>query len=136
RRFFEGSRSALADIDLAQYDAMVLDTQGSELLILQSAATILGGFNFIQVEAANFEAYRNCATVDTVNTFLRGYGFRPLDKRLQARREGGGEYFDLLFVIPRLHRLLRRISKSRHGCFAVAGNSSGETHGDCTTPRS
>src|SRR5262245_42779786 len=29
--------TALADVDLAEYDAMVLDTQGSELLILQSA---------------------------------------------------------------------------------------------------
>ena len=38
---------------------MVIDTQGSELLILQLAVTILGGFNYIQVEAANFEAYRN-----------------------------------------------------------------------------
>ena len=76
---------------------MVIDTQGSELLILQSAVTILGGFNYIQVEAANFEAYRNCATVDTLSTFLRSHGFRLVAKRLQARREAGGEYFDLLF---------------------------------------
>ena len=104
--------TALADVDLAQYDAMVLDTQGSELLILQSAATILGGFKYIQVEAANFEAYRNCATVETINTFLRSYGFRLRHKTLLARRETGGEYFDLLFVIPRWHRLLRQIGKS------------------------
>ena len=89
--------TALADVDLAQYDAMVLDTQGSELLVLQSAATILGGFNFIQIEAANFEAYRNCATVDTINTFLRSHGFRLLHKDLQVRRAAGGEYFELLF---------------------------------------
>src|SRR5262249_50061244 len=88
---------------------MVLDTQGSELLILQSAETILDGFNFIQVEAANFEAYRNCATVDTINSFLRGYGFRLLEERLQARRKAGAEYFELLFVIPDWHRLLRRL---------------------------
>src|SRR5262249_12258358 len=84
--------TALAGIDLGQYDAMVLDTQGSELLILQSAATILGGFNFMQVEAANFEPYRGCATVDEVNTFLRSHGFRLLHKDLQARRAAGGEY--------------------------------------------
>jgi FkbM family methyltransferase len=89
--------TALAEIDLSQYDAMVLDTQGSELLVLQSAATILSGFKFIQVEAANFEAYRNCATVDTINTFLRNQGFRLLRKDLQAQRATGGEYFDLLF---------------------------------------
>src|SRR5207253_2009572 len=85
-RWFGSSRlpTALTGVDLEQYDVMVLDTQGSELLILQSAATILGGFNYIQVEAANFEAYRNCATVDTLNTFLRSHGFRLVDKRLQA----------------------------------------------------
>ena len=105
--------TALAGIDLAQYDAMVLDTQGSELLILQSAETILGRFNFIQVEAANFEAYRNCATVDAINGFLRGYGFRLLERKLLVRREAGGEYFELLFVIPHWYRLLRRIGKSR-----------------------
>jgi FkbM family methyltransferase len=102
--------TALADIDLSQYDAMVLDTQGSELLILQSAATILGGFNFIQVEAANFEAYRNCATVDTLNTFLRSHGFRLLHKDLQARRAAGGEYFDLLFA--RRARLLGQLNRA------------------------
>jgi FkbM family methyltransferase len=101
--------TALANIDLTQYDAMVLDTQGSELLILQSAATILGGFKYIQVEAANFEAYRNCATVDTISTFLSGFGFRLLHKKLQVRREAGGEYFDLLFkrTTPRWWALVR-----------------------------
>src|SRR5262245_37244866 len=83
--------TALANIDLAQYDAMVLDTQGSELLILQSAARVLGGFNYIQVAAANFEGYRNCATVDTISTFLRHHGFRLLRKDLTARRAAGGE---------------------------------------------
>src|SRR5262249_23138110 len=89
--------SALADTDLAEYDALVLDTQGSELLILQSGATILSRFKFIQVEAANFEAYRNCATVDTINTFLRSHGFRLVRKDFYARRATGGEYFQLLF---------------------------------------
>lgn len=89
--------TALAGINLSEYDALVLDTQGTELLILQSAASILDGFKYIQVEAANFEAYRNCATVDTVNAFLHQHGFRLLDKRLFAKRKAGGEYFDLLF---------------------------------------
>ena len=89
--------TALADINLSEYDAMVLDTQGTELLILQSATAILGGFKYIQVEAANFEAYRNCATVDTINSFLRQHGFRLVYKRLYEKRKAGGEYFELLF---------------------------------------
>jgi 2-O-methyltransferase len=89
--------TALAGINLSEYDAMILDTQGSELLILQSATAILGGFKYIKVEAANFEAYRNCATVDKLNAFLRQHGFRLVHKHLFAKRERGGEYFDLLF---------------------------------------
>jgi 2-O-methyltransferase len=54
---------------------MILDTQGSELLILLSATAILGGFKYIKVEAANFEAYRNCATVDKPNAFLLSTDF-------------------------------------------------------------
>ena len=89
--------AALAGINLSEYDGMILDTQGTELLILQSATAILGGFKYIKVEAPNFEAYRNCATVDTLNTFLRQHGFRLVHKHLFARRDRGGEYFDLLF---------------------------------------
>ena len=88
--------TALADINLSEYDALILDTQGTELLILQSATAILGGFEYIQVEAANFGAYRNCPTVDSFNTFLRQHGFRLVHKGL-VFRAGRREYFDLLF---------------------------------------
>jgi FkbM family methyltransferase len=109
--------TVLADINLSEYDAMILDTQGTELLILQSATAILSGFKYIQVEAANFEAYRNCATVDTLNTFLRQHGFRLLHKHLQVRRDAGGEYFDLLFGRIRLTQLSRGFWSDRFRFF-------------------
>jgi hypothetical protein len=90
--------TALADIDLGQYDALVLDTQGTELLILEGAAAILHGFRYIKVEAADFEAYRNCVTVDKIDTFLRSRGFRMVRKDPFKQLSGAGEYFNLLFA--------------------------------------
>ena len=44
-----------AGIDYAAFDALVLDTQGSELLVLRGAAPILAQFKFVKTEAADFE---------------------------------------------------------------------------------
>ena len=89
--------TALADINLSEYDALILDTEGAELLILQSSTAILGGFKYIQVEAANFEVYRNYPTVNTINTFLRQHGFRLVHKGPFLRPAPGREMYDLLF---------------------------------------
>ena len=86
-----------ADIDLNQYDALVMDTQGSELLVLQGARPILGNFRFIKSEAANFESYRNCAKASDITEFLRAFGFRQIRRYRVAKGHAGGEYFELLF---------------------------------------
>src|SRR5881409_1335076 len=39
-------------IDLSRYDSLVMDTQGSELLILKGATNILPNFKFIKFEAS------------------------------------------------------------------------------------
>lgn len=62
-------------VDPGRYDALVSDTQGSELLILQGAKEILRQFRFIKTEAAEFESYRNCATFDQLCSYLKPFGF-------------------------------------------------------------
>lgn len=86
-----------ADIDGSRYDALVLDTQGSELMILHGAEPILRQFKYIKTEAADFEAYRGCATVDDIRSFLASRGYRLRRKDITARRPQGGSYFELLF---------------------------------------
>src|SRR5262249_21344581 len=44
-------------LDLARFQALVLDTQGSELLILKGATAILPQFQFVKVEVPNFGSY-------------------------------------------------------------------------------
>jgi FkbM family methyltransferase len=91
-----------AGIPVERYDVLVLDTQGSELLVLQGAAPILHQFKYIKAEAADFEAYKNCATVPQIRSYLEQHGFRLFRSYEFARRRGGGRYFDLLFQRARL----------------------------------
>jgi FkbM family methyltransferase len=84
-------------IDPGLYDALVLDTQGSELLVLQGAKDILHRFRYIKTEAADFESYVNCATVAQLCSYLKSFGFQVKRKDRFARRAAGGAYYDILF---------------------------------------
>ena len=84
-------------VDPGQYNALVLDTQGSELLVLQGARKIVRQFRFIKTEAADFESYRNCATVDQLCSYLESFGFLVRRKDRFAKRTSGGAYYDILF---------------------------------------
>jgi len=83
-------------LDLNLYEALVLDTQGSELLILTGAIDVLPSFKFIQCEAADFEAYVGCCRVSQVDAFLAEAGFRRLVKKCFAKSKLGN-YYDVLY---------------------------------------
>ncbi|MEK9279815.1 MULTISPECIES: FkbM family methyltransferase [unclassified Bradyrhizobium] len=87
----------MSGIDPGRYNALVLDTQGSELLVLRGAEDILRQFRFIKAEAADFESYRNCATVDQLCSYLKPFGFQVNREDRFAKRASGGAYFDILF---------------------------------------
>ncbi|MGQ0457541.1 MAG: FkbM family methyltransferase [Hyphomicrobium sp.] len=82
--------------DIASYDALVLDTQGSELVILKGAAEILGGFRRMVIEASDFNAYEGNPTDKDICAFLAPRGFRLVERRKFAE-SGKGSYFDLHF---------------------------------------
>src|SRR5262245_10761460 len=84
-------------IDPAQYDALVMDTQGSELLVLQGAEPLLGHFRFIKTEVPDFEAYAGCAQLGDMDRFLQAHGYRELMRQRFATRAAGGSYFDVLY---------------------------------------
>ncbi|MCI0465842.1 MAG: FkbM family methyltransferase [Beijerinckiaceae bacterium] len=85
------------NVDISRYDALVMDTQGSELLILQGSGALLEQFNFIKTEAAEFESYENCATAATLSEFLTPKGFRLAGREKFAEHPRLGAYYDLLF---------------------------------------
>ncbi len=85
------------DIDLARYSALVMDTQGSELLVLKGAASILKHFSFIKTEVADFESYAGCCQVKDLDSFLSGYGFREISRHAFATHPSGGSYYNIVY---------------------------------------
>ena len=86
-----------AQIDPQGYDALIMDTQGTELLVLKGAREILPYFDYIKTEAADFEIYKGCATVAELDDFLSEEGFRKLKSYKFAERRQGGTCFDVLY---------------------------------------
>jgi FkbM family methyltransferase len=84
-------------INLDEYGALVLDTQGSELLVLKGALDILDRFQFVKTEAADFEIYAGCCQMKDLTEFLRQQGFSLQRKTPFARRDGGGTCYDLVY---------------------------------------
>jgi len=80
------------------YQAMILDTQGSELLILQGAGDLLRGFRYIEVEAADFEAYSGAPSIGALQAYLGAQGFVEIQRVQIAGKPGVGSYFDILFA--------------------------------------
>jgi FkbM family methyltransferase len=84
-------------VDLARYDSLVLDTQGSELLVLRGAESLLRQFRFIKTEVPDFEAYEGCAQLADLDAYLRGHGFTEWSRHPFATHEGGGRYYDIVY---------------------------------------
>jgi FkbM family methyltransferase len=85
-------------IDLSRYDTLVMDTQGSELLVLRGAERVLRHFKFIKTEVPDFEAYAGCARLDDIAAFLQARGFREQSRHCFAERAGVGRYFDVVYA--------------------------------------
>ena len=84
-------------IDLGEYDALVLDAQGSELLVLQGAVRILPRVKYIKTEVADFSAYRGSCTLQDIDLFLKEHGYmRSCLHRFESFR-GIGSYYDVLY---------------------------------------
>ena len=73
-------------IDLAQYDGLIMDTQGSELLVLRGAESLLHHFRYIKTEVADFESYSGCCQVADIADFLLSRDYREFYRRAFASR--------------------------------------------------
>jgi FkbM family methyltransferase len=79
------------------YQALIMDTQGSELLVLRGAMRALAQFKFIRTEAADFDSYVGCARVEELTNYLAPFGFKLTRRDKFATSPFGGQYFDLLY---------------------------------------
>ena len=84
-------------IDITPYDMLIIDTQGSELLVLEGAQTILHQFRYIQTEVADFEAYKGCCQLKDLALFLGKHGYSEVFRKKTAMHPDGGKYFDIIY---------------------------------------
>lgn len=62
-------------VNMADYDTLILDVQGAELLVLQGAGDLLDKFKFIRAEACDFELYKGGCQLKDVHEYLTARGF-------------------------------------------------------------
>ena len=84
-------------IDLKAYQALLIDTQGSELLVLRGASKILKKFKYIITEAADFESYIGGCKIEDLSKFLNNYGFKQVIKTQFAHNPKAGNYYDVIY---------------------------------------
>ncbi len=83
---------------LPRRTALVLDTQGAELMILRGAGALLRSFRYVKAEGADYVAYECCPTVQMLDDFMREQGFVKHGTFAGARgRAGLGSYYDLVY---------------------------------------
>lgn len=81
----------------SDYPALVMDTQGAELLVLKGATEILNAFRFIKIEVADFESYKDCCQLKDINLFMRENDFKEICRSKFAEHADGGGYYDVLY---------------------------------------
>ncbi len=85
------------NIDLSNYDMLVMDTQGSELLVLKGALPILSNFKFIKTEAPDFESYKGCCQLKDLESFFSVNGYQECFRNKFATHPNGGSYYDIIY---------------------------------------
>jgi len=84
-------------VELGRDSALVMDTQGSELLVLRGTESILRQFKFVKTEVADFESYTGCCQLADLNAFLASHGFAEYSRRAFATHPQGGRYYDIVY---------------------------------------
>jgi FkbM family methyltransferase len=80
-----------------EYQALVMDVQGAELMVLRGAGKLLEEFRFVQAEAADFEAYTGGARLEDLQAYLRDAGFREVRRREFNHNPAIGTCWDVVW---------------------------------------
>jgi len=85
------------NINISEYNMLVMDTQGSELLVLKGAVTVLQSFTYIKTEVPDFESYKGCCKLEDLQLFFGQHGFTELSRHKFATHPSGGNYYDIVY---------------------------------------
>jgi len=84
-------------VNLQKFQALILDTQGSELLILRGASKILPEMRFVKVEVPDFESYAGCCQLAQMSEFMSIAGFRERRREAFMSLQDVGTYYDVTY---------------------------------------
>lgn len=85
------------NVNISDYDTLIMDTQGSELLVLKGAIPFLYHFNYIKTEVADFESYKGCCQLKDIDSFMVQYGYIKFSSYKFAKHPNGGAYYDVVY---------------------------------------
>jgi len=85
------------NIDIFDYDTIILDTQGSELMILKASLPILKKIKKVIVEVPDFESYENCCMVNDVDDFFTKINYKKTRVSI-FRKNGNLSYYDISYL--------------------------------------
>lgn len=85
-------------LNISDYDTLVMDTQGSELLVLQGMGALLDGIKWIRTEAADCEMYEGSCQIKDLDEFLIPKGFQRVQTDRGKWLPGLGGCYELLYV--------------------------------------
>jgi FkbM family methyltransferase len=77
------------NLDITNYDFLVMDIQGAEMKALSGMVDVIPKFKFIILEVSIFELYDSQGTFNDILDFLRGFGFSLVD--LEMHSQGWGD---------------------------------------------
>lgn len=82
---------------ISHFDTLVMDTQGSELMVLEGCINHIRKFKYIKLEAADFQAYQGNCTLSEIYLFMQEYGFQEINRVEFAHKVNVGSYYELVF---------------------------------------
>lgn len=85
------------NIDLDDYDYMLLDTQGSELLVLKGAVDILKKIDYVNLEVADFDSYDGCCKLKEVEEFFTEIGYKRIELMPWNIHYDDGDYYTAIY---------------------------------------
>ena len=78
-------------------DALIMDVQGAELLVLRGAEKLVKRLRYIKTEAADFNSYEGGTNVEELYAHLTARGFDLVEREPFAEHPAGGRYYEMLF---------------------------------------
>ena len=93
----------------SEYQALTMDVEGAELLVMKGAGDLISQFRYIKAEVADFTPRVGSPLTDDLVDFLNAAGFEELIRRPFANGPGGqGTYWDIVWkkkvMAPIFHR--------------------------------